>query len=232
MPNPGFTLAEDAALKERLKYMRVSDDRNARRDVSVFFRYPEGETEKLYPFVTIELLDITYAANRQHSDVNYYYTNNPLVTSTPNAVNYYPSEYDEDGLSQLAGDTGYIAMDQFVPVDLMYQVVTHCRSQRHDRELTAYMLRYVFPMRRGFIEIPEDGTVRRCTLLDWRNLDLLDQESGYRKRIFRKVYTVTISAEIPQSNISEVFAVSEVNGTLTDNNTDSPTLTPTFSEEF
>lgn len=212
--------------------MRVSDDRNASRDVKVFFRYPDGETDKLYPFITLELLDINYAANRQHSETTYYYTNDSLVPKTPNRIGYYPSEYDSDGLSGLAGDSGYISMDQFVPVDLMYQVMTHCRSQRHDRELTAYMLRYVFPMRRGFIEIPEDGTVRRCTLLDWRNLDLLDQESGYRKRVFRKVYTVTVSAEIPQSDISQVFTALEVNGTLNDNNEDPPTLTPTFSEEF
>ncbi|NDC89491.1 MAG: hypothetical protein EB075_11945, partial [Bacteroidetes bacterium] len=64
MPNTGFTLAEDAALKQRLSALTVSDDRDMRRPIKTFFRYPDAETEKTYPFATIELIDIEFDAQR------------------------------------------------------------------------------------------------------------------------------------------------------------------------
>ena len=53
MSRSGFLLAEDEALKQHLSGITVTDDRNEHRPVKVFFRYPEGETEKHYPFITI-----------------------------------------------------------------------------------------------------------------------------------------------------------------------------------
>lgn len=237
MANPGFTLAEDAALKNRLQTVYVSDDREQQRPVKVFFRYPDGETEKTYPFITIELININHARNRQHSHVDYYYTNDSEVPSTrvsqySSHLNYFPSEYDAVALAEIAGSDGFIHMEDFVPVDLTYQVSTYCRSQRHDRQMTAALLRYVFPLRRGFIEIPEDGTIRRCDLLNWRQADLLDQEAGYSKRIFRKVLTVQINAEIPQNDITSVKKVETVTGQLTDSRTDTSTLTIFPTQEF
>ena len=236
MPNPGFTLAEDAALRRRLSALAVSDDRNQERIANVFFRYPEGETEKLYPFLTINLLDIRYAPERQESERNYYYAGGAGLTPQDQAertnIDYYPSEFDADDLAEQADDTGYLSTEQFVPVDLVYQVSTYARSQRHDRQLTMLMMRRVFPLRRGFIYIPEDGTTRRCELLDWRNVNVLDQETGYNKRIFRKVFTVSINAEIPQSDLIGAQRVLEVNGELTDNYTASNVLSTSYSEDF
>jgi hypothetical protein len=240
LPNPGFTLAEDAALKQRLATLYVSDDRDMQRPLQVFFRYPEAETEKHYPFATIELLDIAYARDRQESERRYYYTNvagasaPPLYSSNDSSsLTYFPSEMNASDMQEYwSGDETYLYTDQLVPVNLMYQVSTYCRSQRHDRELTAALLRYVFPFRRGFIEIPEDGTIRRCDILDWRSADLLDQESGYKKRIFRKVVTVQINAEIPQSDLVSVKRVLSVNGSLGDNYSVSDVLSTSFSEDF
>lgn len=236
MPNPGFTLAEDAALKNRLANLKVSDDRSSDRPVQVFFRYPDGETEKHYPFITIELIDIAFASTRAMSDVTYYYTNDTSLTPQERAagtsIDYFPSEYNEGDLEGLAGESGYISMDQFVPVDLTYQVSTYCRSQRHDRELTSQMLRYIFPFRRGYIHVPEDDTMRRLSIVDWRTADLLDQESGYKKRIFRKVITATINAEIPQSSIYEIPLVTEVNGTLVAKQDGNNVPTNSLSEDF
>ena len=237
MANPGFTLAEDAALKARLQTVYVSDDRNQTRPAKVFFRYPDGETEKVYPFITIELININHARNRQHSEVDYYYTNDVIIPDSQSArhnryLDYFPSEYDTDGLNEIAGTSGYIHIESFVPVDLTYQVTTYCRSQRHDRQMTAALLRYVFPLRRGFIEIPEDGTIRRCDLLNWRQADLLDQEAGYNKRIFRKVLTGQINSEIPQNDINQVTRVDTVSGTLKETREESHVLTISQPQEF
>lgn len=234
MPNPGFTLAEDAALKARLAALTVSDDRQAERPVQVFFRFPEGETEKLYPFVTLDLIDIEFDGSRQNSEVDFYYTDPALAASASITGNleYYPSEYTSADLAGMVPASGYLKTEQFVAVNLLYQITVYCRSQRHDRQLTMLLLRRVFPFRRGFIEIPEDGTIRRCDLLDWRQSDLLDQETGYKKRTFRKVLTVRINAEIPQADFEDVQRVLDVNGTLLTYDSDNPDLHTPLTEDF
>lgn len=236
MLNPGFTLAEDAALKRRISQLTVSDDANAARPVKAFFRWPSGETEKLYPFVTIELVDISFAAERAMSEVNYYYADGTGLTpdeqKSRTSIDYYPSEMTEADLSAQVNASGYLKTEQFVPVDLIYQISTYTRSQLHDRQLTMLMMRRVFPWRRGFIDIPEDGTIRRCELLDWRNVNVLDQETGYKKSIFRKTFTVRISAEIPQSDFIGAQRVETVDGLLTDNHPSTDVLSAPFTEDF
>ena len=215
VPHPGFLLAEDAALKRRLSNITVTDNRNGERLAKVFFGYPTEESEKFYPFITIDMIDVAFASDRQHSEVEYYYSPDPelnaAIKDRPSYINYFPSELNETGMYSTAGSAGYVRMDQVVPVDIMYQVTTYCRVPRHDIEMSAHMLRRIFPMRRGFMEIPEDGTIRRCDLIDWRAANLLDQEAGYKKRTFRKVYTVRINAEIPQSDLRRAERVTDVN---------------------
>jgi hypothetical protein len=205
MPNPGFLLAEDAALKARFSTMTVSDDRNGSRPVQVFFRYPESETERSYPFLTIEMIDIVHARNRQHSETEIVYakvgTNNRAdLLNDPNAMTYWPSRVaNMENVTATGKD--FIVSNEFVPVDILYQVSTFTRSALHDRQLSSQMLSTIVPFRKGFIQVPEDGTVRRLDLLDWTTADLLDSEAGYRKRIFRKIYTLQMTAEIPSTDM-------------------------------
>lgn len=207
----GFLLAEDEALKLRLSGLTVSDDRNAARPVQVFFRYPEGETEKHYPFITIELLDINHARNRQHSEVTLYsnYAESPVTLdywpSTSASVGVVPGEY-------------YLKTNEFIPVDILYQVSTYCRSAQHDRQLTAQMLTTVTPFRFGSLVLAADNTSRRLQMLDWANADLLDQETGYQKRIFRKVYTLQMTSELPSEALVGVKQVTSVQTTIEQTN--------------
>jgi hypothetical protein len=205
MPNPGFLLAEDAALKARFATLTVSDDRNGSRPVQVFFRYPEAETERNYPFLTIEMIDIVHARNRQHSETQVVYPkvgipNRSKFDTSPDRLNYWPSRISN---LQTVPSTGkeFIVSNEFVPVDLLYQVSTFTRSALHDRQLSSQMLSTIVPFRQGFITVPEDDTIRRLDLLDWTTADLLDSEAGYRKRIFRKIYTLQMSAEIPSQDM-------------------------------
>lgn len=208
MARTGFLLAEDEAIKKRLMGLTVTDDRNNTRPVQVFFRYPDAETEREYPFVTIEMLDIVHAKNRQHSELPIYYYNTaggasaPTgASSMPNAMNYWPSTSPNFGYLDNKNDFQVLVSNEFVPVDLLYQVSTFTRSALHDRQLSANFLTKVFPFRRGSIHIDADNTDRRLELLDWSTADLLDPEAGYRKRIFRKVYTLQMSAELPSTDI-------------------------------
>lgn len=208
MTRSGFLLAEDEALKNRLKTLTVTDDRNNARAVQVFFRYPEVETEREYPFITIEMLDILHAKERQHSEheLVYYNTAGGGVAPTGantlgNVLKYWPSV--NTNFSHITNKNSFktLVTNEFVPIDILYQVSTFTRTALHDRQLTGKILTKVFPFRRGSIHIDADNTDRRLDLLDWSTADLLDPEAGYRKRIFRKIYTLQMSAELPSTDI-------------------------------
>jgi len=84
-------------------------------------------------------------------------------------------------------------------------------------------LRRVFRFRRGFIEIPEDGTMRRLDLMSWSTSNILDQESAYTKRIFRKVYTLQMTAEIPASDLTSTTRATSIHSTINVENHSLPT---------
>lgn len=218
MSNKGFLLAEDAALKARFSTLTVSDDRNNARPVQVFFRYPDNETERNYPFVTIEMIDLVHARNRQHSETQIVYPkvgvqDRDNFLDAPNVVTYWPSRVSDMETIDATGKD-FIVSNEFVPVDLLYQVSTFTRSALHDRQLSAQMLSTITPFRQGFIEVPEDGTIRRLDLLDWTTADLLDSEAGYRKRIFRKIYTLQMSAEIPSTDMTGLQQITTIIPTI------------------
>jgi len=221
MSKTGFLLAEDEAIKNRLTGITVSDDRNATRPVKVFFRYPEAETERDYPFITIEMLDIVHAKNRQHSENELYYYNTtgggsvPANHATaPNRLDYWPSISSDFSFFTDKNEYQTLMTNEFVPVDLLYQVSTFTRSALHDRYLSSIMLTKIFPFRRGSIHVPADNTDRRLELLDWSTADLLDPEAGYRKRIFRKVYTLQMSAELPSTDVYGSKQATEIVATI------------------
>jgi hypothetical protein len=220
MPNrAGFLLAEDQALKEKFTGIQLVDDRDTTRDVSVFFRYPEGETEKKFPFITLELLDVNHATNRQHSDQYIYAFRGTPPSGQPSG--HYSTAGDQDtftywpdtttNVSTLTanGPTSlpFVSALEHVPVDLLYQVTTFTRTALHDRALQSHILTKVAPFRRGFLDVGVDGTQRHMALLDWRSADMLDEEAGFKKRTFRKVYTLSVNAEIPASQLAGVGQV-------------------------
>jgi hypothetical protein len=129
-------------------------------------------------------------------------------------MDYWPSTSASFNHITNKNNYDYLEANEHVPVDLLYQISTFTRSAIHDRQLTGTILAQVLPFRRGFIEVPADGSIRRLDLLDWTTADLLDPEAGYRKRIFRKVYTVQMTAEIPSSQVIGRYAVSEVLGSV------------------
>jgi len=205
----GFILAEDEAVKLRFSNLTVRDDKNSARPIGVYFRYPEAETERDYPFITIELIDVLHATDRQHSDNPIYADTQTEMGNDSSYFTYWPSEKSDvtgpvpTTLGFGNNDRFQIA-DPFIPVDLLYQVSTYCRSALHDRQLTSSLLRKVIPFRYNSIFIEADGTTRRFDTLDWTNADLLDTESGYRKRIFRKVITLKMSAEITHQDMDHM----------------------------
>ena len=61
-----FILAEDEALKAHIQGLTVSDNSMPDRPVKVWFGYPDVEVrDQVFPFLTIDLIDIKAANERQ-----------------------------------------------------------------------------------------------------------------------------------------------------------------------
>lgn len=189
-----FILAEDAALKSHLSGITVSDEKNPTRPVKVWFGYPDVEVRtQEFPFITIDLVDIRHALDRQHS--GQYYDSDRQGTQEPQGNKYYGYE---------------------VPVayDLLYQVSTYSRHPRHDRAI-AFQLLNKFPAMRGYLEVPNalgtSTSVRHMFMDDFIKLDRAEGENG-NKRLLRNIYTVRVVSEM-----SPATAAQAINGVETVN---------------
>jgi hypothetical protein len=173
-----FILAEDYAIKTLCQGMTVYDDAQASRPVRVWFGYPDIEVrDQTFPFITIDLVDIIPANNRQTAGVMY--------------------DGDYQGTVAPSGDNSY---SYTIPVayDLVYQVTSHARHPRHDRALM-YQLLNKFPSKYGKLAVPNQlgtETVNRSMFLDgFVKRDTADSETGNR-RLLRNTLTVRVVSEM------------------------------------
>lgn len=179
-----FVLSEDSALKDLLKGMIVSDDNNPERPVEVFFSIPDVEVrQQKYPYVTIELLDIRPANDRQHSGWWTDYTLNGTIPT------------DEETL-----------YTYYTPVawDLVYQINSWARHPYHDRAILVQMLRDRFPSKYGKLPVPNDigtGTYNRSMFLD-EFVKFTSVEDG--RRLYRNILTVRVVSEMTPAEATYV----------------------------
>jgi hypothetical protein len=193
MGNP-FIIAEDLALKTLLQGMTVSDEKNASRQVKVWFGYPDVEVRtQEFPFVTIDLIDMIPANERQTSG---------MLT-------------DNDYRGTIAPISGRTYSYEIpVAFDLVYQITTYARNPRHDRAII-HQLTTKFPSKYGGLLVPNElgtETSRRHMFLDgFAKRDAVEGETGNR-RLLRNIYTVRIVSELtPLSAKIATKRVEEVN---------------------
>lgn len=177
-----FILNEDAALKNVLTGMTVSDGGNAARPVGVWFGQPDAQIRpQAYPYITLDLIGVYEAVERTHVG----------IMDLP----YTPEGYNEN--------TDYQAHYP-IAVDLMYQITTYARQPRHDRQILAQILRPGrLPLRFGMLAVPEDKTARRLDMLGFSKRDFTEAD----KRMFSNVFTVSVSSEIFRENLDELHLV-------------------------
>jgi hypothetical protein len=177
MGNP-FIVAEDLALKTHLAGLTVADEKNATRPVKIWFGYPDVEVRaQEFPFITIDLIDILPANDRQHSGVL----------------------YDSDYNGTIAPASG-ISYKYDIPVayDLIYQVTSYARHPRHDRAIM-YQLLNKFPSKFGKLAVPNQlgtQTGYRSMFLDgFVKRDAVESETGNR-RLLRNALSVRVVSEM------------------------------------
>lgn len=203
MSNP-FIIAEDNALKTLVQGMVVSDKKNMGRPVKVWFGYPDIElTDQVFPFVTLDLIDIVPANDRQHQGRLY--------------------DNDYQGTVAPGGDDSY-AYDIPVAYDLVYQVTTYSRHPRHDRALQIQLLQRI-PSKYGKLAVPNQlgtETAYRSMFLDgFTKLDTVEEDTGGARRILRNALTVRVVSEM--SPYQAAVAIPRVEDVFIDNDTTPPT---------
>lgn len=180
MGNP-FIVAEDLALKNHLAGLTVADEKNSSRQVKVWFGYPDVEVrDQSFPFVTIDLIDIVPANERQTSGFTY--------------------DADYNGTIAISSDGAY-GYEIPVAYDLVYQVTSYARHPRHDRAIM-YQLLNKFPSKYGKLPVPNQlgtETGYRSMFLDgFAKRDAVDGETGNR-RLLRNVLSVRVISEMSPS---------------------------------
>jgi len=201
-----FILSEDEALKAKLSGITVSDINNLNRPVKVWFRFPEPEIRTItYPNIVIERLTYERDTEREHRG-------------------YIQLGYSPDGFPALADptnlNTGYYT-DFPIPYLFHYAVVVQTRNALHDITIQSQLAQLNFlPSRFGYLEIPEDGTIRRLDVTGPENMDTIADN----KRFFRKSYLVSVSSELTLAQIDEIVRVGEVHIDLYDIDEELPGL--------
>lgn len=198
MGNP-FIVAEDLALKTHLAGITVSDEKSAARQVKVWFGYPDVEARaQEFPFITIDLIDIVPANERQQqgrfSDTDNRGTQTPVANST-------------------------YTYDVPVAYDLIYQVTSYTRHPRHDRAVM-YQLMNKFPSKYGKLAVPNElgtETSYRSMFLDgFAKRDSVEGETGNR-RLLSNVWTLRVISEMSAAAAIAIKTVQtvELNTTTT-----------------
>lgn len=186
--------------------------------MAVRFTVPNYELATMdYPTIAISHGGINRATDREHRGPVYLpYVPEGFPNDTPgrDGLAYIP-----DGATSVDPDRSpFYVQDQPIPHNIDYQVVVYSRLEQHQTELTAALSAIDrIPPRFGYVEVPEDGTVRSLDLIGGPERVADKDENG--KRVFRTHYSVRVYAELPLyavQNVYELFKpVTEVSILLT-----------------
>lgn len=180
----GFLLDEDEALKAALTGLTVADEQTNARSVRVRFGYGEMEltgnapgAQVSWPFITIALLDINFERDRAHRG-------RIFTDATETALVDFP-----------------------LPVGIDYEIVSHARSARHDRQIVSALMQGVLIPQGGVLEV-DDGTVRRLDVLT--GPENRDRLAGEGRREFRKAWSVRVSSELQPAAVQAVVRATTI----------------------
>ena len=190
----GFLLAEEEALKTWLTGIKVPSLQGGDPiDVGCWFRYPEGERQIKYPFIVIDLLTV---------EPDYELFTSTYVQANPETL-YQPSTSPH--LPPLPAGQMTYAVREYLPFRLIWQVSTYARSSLHDRYLTSIFNTDIIPVRPFFIYDAADGVDRRTDRLSFQTADTMESTESGTKRIFRKIYTISMLTDVAQNSFVDDY---------------------------
>lgn len=193
-----WLLNEDAALKAKLTGLKVSDTNAGAGARPVLCRYRLPETEfatATFPMIIIARQNILKDDEREHrGKTRLLYTPESVGAWNPLVENYSTSPYN---------------VDFPIPFNINYAVTVYSRKEQHNIELVGQLAQQeLLPARFGYLDIPEDGTVRSLFLEGGPEFESAKDSDG--KRVYRTHYVVRVATELP-STIVAYIAATEIN---------------------
>lgn len=187
---------EDAALKTKLSGLKVYDVNDpAGRPVLVRYRAPQNElAAAVYPMIVIDEGNWAPAPERAHSG-------------------YCPLAYVPEGYA--APDptvTLYTQMPQ--PIDIDWTLTLYCRNALHRAPLIAALAGFDYlPGRYGYLQVPQDGTLRRLEVIGGPiTSSVID---GQGKRLLTAVWKVRTTGELIWANVDSIPEATSLDLTVT-----------------
>jgi hypothetical protein len=158
-----WLINEDRAVKAKLQGLTVTDvNAPDGRAVAVRYRVPESElAQQTFPLIVIEHAGIDKADEREHRG----------YVHLPYAPEGAEPWWNPDNPSYDVTKSPYL-VEFPIPYDLRYRIIVFTRTSLARHGAAAALAQHDrIPARFGFLEIPEDGTVRRLDLArrprDW-----------------------------------------------------------------
>jgi len=206
----GLILAESSALKAKLSGLHVPRPEGGSRRVRTYFRFPDEQTERIYPFITIEFMTLQFASDRAHS------AQMMKVFNWPSEYATFAEYADAHNLSAWTGRIGSSEAVMWHPYNMIFQIATHARDPLDALYLDGQLVgTYYIPDRWGYLDIPEDGSVRWLDRLEMRTANYIEgNPQGMNQTVFRTVYTVSISAYVMPEDPALYLPVLQVMGLL------------------
>jgi hypothetical protein len=170
-----WLLTEDAALKSKLTGLSVTGSAvDGPIPVDVRISVPEDEfADFTYPLIMITQASVQRASEREHRGFV--------------EIGVLPEGYEPT--------TGPYFADVPVPHDIDYQVVLYTRLTQHRTELVGKLAAFKYlPERFGFLDVPNDSSVRRLDLLG--GPDMSSGRDRDNKRLFTATYRIRVNSEL------------------------------------
>jgi hypothetical protein len=184
-----FILAEDAALKTLLSGITVVDEKAGGtptpRPVQVWYGTPDVELrDQTFPFITIDLMDVRLAPERQMSGII----------------------YDRDKAGTVAIDPSRVYSYEFpMTYDLVYQITTYSRHPRHDRSLIVQLMQNKIPSKYGRLgvrnAINTETAYRHMFLDEFLKRDSVEEG----RRLLRNIFIVRVVSELTHSAAAQAL---------------------------
>lgn len=193
-----FIFAEDRAMMEKFQNIVVQDVNAPDSGRPVGVVWLDGELElqdKTFPLIVICNVGITYDPTRAHAGFM-------QLPYAPEGFN----RWSVDPTNVL--DSPYYAQTP-IPYNVNYQIEVLSRNNQHATFLTSILSGPDFLSARfGYLEIPEDRTVRRMDLTAGPERQSIHDGDG--KRLFSSMYSVNVSTELLPPEIEAYSRVQTV----------------------
>lgn len=218
LPQDKFPFIESRALKAKLegKVLASASNYPNGRAVPVGFVQPDMQVRNAqYPGIYIDYGTVGVAHEREvRGPTNLQYA--PPGYPTDVQV---PADF-EDKDSTATTDWGATGFDRLsspyyvpehpIPYNLDFNVSVLTRNYAQAFEIINQLQDIeLLPPRFGYLEVPEDGTVRTLEVLGGPEIDPIEDEDS--KRVIQTLYSVRVTAELSLYEVQQVQRVLNVN---------------------